>query len=271
MFFDKSIYLSIYLRIRLYRLRLKYIFSDKRENIKAAFEKMENVGIWNIPIFIISFNRLSYVKQMVEWLEQKGYNNIHIIDNNSSYQPLLDFYKTLKHEVIYMKYNGGHMVFWNDSRFDKYRKSFYVVTDPDICPIQECPDDFITKWFEILKNHPYVRKIGFSLKCDDLPFNAIRRQVNEEWEKQFNIVRLDSDNIFFADIDTTMALYMPDDCCINGNFYRAFRTDIPYQARHLPWYKTVGDITEEDVFYSNLNKCGTWDIPKDYLKNDVNG
>lgn len=252
-------------KIQMFRLKIKYLLSGNQNVVKKAFDDMENQGIKNIPIFIISFNRLSYIISIIEYLEKSGYRNIHIIDNNSSYPPLLRYYEEIPYEVIKLDYNGGHMVFWNDSRFEKYRNSFYVLTDPDILPVEECPDDFLEKWFNILKKYPYVRKVGFSLRIDDLPTNAISNDVTVNWEKQFWNIKINEDNMYYADIDTTMALYMPDNCN-NANFYRAFRTGFPYQARHLPWYKTVNDITEEDVYYSKLNKFGTWDIPKDYEK-----
>lgn len=255
----------IYRRLQMYRLRCKYYFSGRREIILKKFQAMEEKGIKEIPIFIVSFNRLSYLMKMIDSLEKRGYSNIHIIDNNSTYGPLLDYYQTIPYEIIKLDTNEGHMVFWKSSLFDKYRNNFYVLTDPDVIPIEECPDDFIAIWFNILKKHPYVKKVGFSLKIDDLPINAIGNEITIKWEQQFWNIKLNDERIYYADIDTTMALYMPDDCSI-ASFYRAFRTDKPYQARHLPWYKTIDDITDEDVFYSRLNKFGTWDIPKDYVK-----
>ena len=53
-----------------------------------------------IPVYIISFNRLKYLKQSIEWLESNGHRNIVIIDNNSSYKPLLEFYNHVPYKVI---------------------------------------------------------------------------------------------------------------------------------------------------------------------------
>ena len=48
------------------------------EKRKAIFEEQEKRGLVDIPIFIISFNRLSYLKKMVIRLEKMGKKNIII-------------------------------------------------------------------------------------------------------------------------------------------------------------------------------------------------
>ena len=93
---------------------------------KKLFMKLEKKGTNSIPIFIISYNRLSYVEQMICWLEKSGYTNIHVIDNASTYPPLLEYYKTLTYKVHFMKENYGHMVFWKCGEFEKYRKYFFT-------------------------------------------------------------------------------------------------------------------------------------------------
>lgn len=57
----------------------------------------------NIPVYIISFNRLSCLKQLVARLERAGYSNIHIVDNGSSYPPLLEELDKTPHVVHRMK------------------------------------------------------------------------------------------------------------------------------------------------------------------------
>ena len=56
-----------------------------------------------IPIIINNFNRLSTLKELLTSLEQRGYNNIHILDNASTYPPLLAYYKTCPYEVIFLR------------------------------------------------------------------------------------------------------------------------------------------------------------------------
>lgn len=236
---------------------------------KQLFEKQLKIGLDNIPIFIISYNRLSYLAQFIEQLEIFGLKNIHIIDNKSTYPPLLDYYKTCKYDVIYMDKNQGHKVFWNSDRFIEYRKSFYVVTDPDLKFCEECPKDFMKFFFEKLYKYPFVRKIGFSLKIDDLPNDSTTSDAAIKWEKQYYETYIKKDNLYYAGIDTTFALYVPDQLVNKQKFLSAFRGGKPYQMRHLPWYKRKVDITDEDIFYSKEKTNGWFDPVKGYKPDDL--
>lgn len=231
-----------------------------KKEIDAVFVKQYEKGLDQIPVFIISYNRLSYLTETIAALEKCGISNIHIIDNNSSYPPLLEFYDNCKYDVIRLKENGGHLVFWKNPIFDKYRNDFYIVTDPDIVPIDECPKDFIERMFNVLRRYPFVKKVGFSLKLEDIPSNSIFSSEAVNWEKKYYKTYDRKIDAYYAIIDTTFALYLPD--CISGNipFLRAFRLGPPYQAKHLPWYKKQGEITEEDVYYSNHKTNGWWNL-----------
>ena len=142
---------------------------------------------------------------------------------------------------------------------DTFRKDFYIVTDPDIEPIRECPDDFVQKWFDILWKYPGVRKVGFSLKIDDLPDTDIKGTIIDH-ESQYYLKPIIEDKCYVAQIDTTMALYVPDYLDESGDFIAALRSMEPYQARHLPWYKDCKDVTEEDSNYERTNNNGWWNI-----------
>lgn len=230
---------------------------------KKLFEERERRGLGDIPVFLVSFNRVSYLQMAIERFEQMGLKNITIIDNQSTYPPLLEYYKTIPYRVITMDQNYGHRVFWECPELQKYRNDFYILSDPDVIPIEECPNDLIEKLFGILKKYPNVSKVGVSLKLDDLPVDGIGANDAQQLEKQFNEKYIKKENVYVAPVDTTFAIYPPDSIANKKmTFYCGLRTGYPYQARHLPWYKTKGDITEEDRFYSSLNKFGTWDIVK---------
>lgn len=240
---------------------------DMKEKIKVAFLEQEKMGMESIPIFIVSYNRLSYLKKLIENLEKRNYTNIYIIDNNSSYPPLIEYYNDIPYKIFRLNENLGHMAFWKSNIFNKYRNNFYIVTDPDVIPIDDCPNDFIYKFFKYLEQYPFVRKVGFSLKIDDLPKDSIFNKNIIEWEKQFYQKPI-NDDIYFANLDTTFALYLPDNLYNFKNFYRAIRTAYPYAARHLPWYKKTNELTEEDQYYSKHKTNGWWDPVKGFAKDE---
>lgn len=225
----------------------------------AVFENQRKMGLDSIPIFLISFNRLSYIKSMISSLEKKRKKNIIIIDNASTYPPLLEYYESIPYKVIRLDTNWGFQVFWNNPMFEVYRKSFYIISDPDVEPIEECPSDFIEHFFDILYKHPLARKVGFSLKIDDLPENGILTKQVIKWEKKYNKTYIKKDSVFYAQIDTTFALYVPDDIAISS-LSESLRTAYPYQARHMPWYKNPQEITEEDKYYAEHKTNGWWNV-----------
>ena len=61
--------------------------------IQSALFKVNIPDAKQIPIVINNFNRLGYLKRLIASLESRGYKNIHIIDNNSTYPPLLEYYE----------------------------------------------------------------------------------------------------------------------------------------------------------------------------------
>lgn len=225
--------------------------------------KIENVK--DIPIYIISFNRLSYLKEMIAFLEKYNLKNIHIIDNLSSYQPLLDYLKKSKYTVHYMSKNYGHKVFFDAPEFKDVRENkYFVLTDPDVIPVDECPSDFMEIFYDALQKHKFANKVGFSLKIDDIPDAYELKAAVLDYEKTltFNQIGPKTSKLFKAYIDTTFALYRPQLQWEGGDgkgFFSAIRTAFPYEARHLPWYKSLKDLNEEDIFYNSMDcGSGTW-------------
>jgi len=239
-----------------------------RKKRKELFLKLKESGMDSIPIFIISFNRLSYVSQAIEWLEKNGYKNIHIIDNASTYPPLLRYYSELPYQIHYLEKNLGYMAFWKSRLFDEYRNYFYVVSDPDLIPVAECPKDFLWHFASILKRFSNLNKVGFSLKIDDIPEDNKMKESIIKWESEFCKRKFFFQNVYYAGIDTTFALYMPDSINTSDSFYRGLRTGFPYQVKHLPWYKSEADITEEDLYYSETKENGWWDVTKDSVSEE---
>ena len=140
------------------------------------------------------------------------------------------------------------MVFWDSGLFDEIIKSsYYVVTDPDIVPIEQCPKDYVEFFYNILNQYPLITKVGFSLKIDDLPVVNEHRMDIVRWESFFydNVISYDP-LLYKANIDTTFALYRPG---MWKDFFSAIRTGFPYVARHLPWYIETANMTVQEKEY----------------------
>lgn len=216
-----------------------------------------------IPIIINNFNRFGMLKKLITSLEQKGYKNIHIIDNLSTYPPLLDYYKSCSYPIFYLNKNIGMNALWKSSIYKKFRNNFFVYTDPDVVPIDECPEDFLLFFLECLKKHKLARKVGFSLKIDDIPdCNALKDMVIRCEEHFFHDYKRD-DMLYWAPIDTTFALYRPrGKRKHSNNNIEMYRTAYPYMARHLPWYVDSKNPNDEDRYYIEHSTFSTFWINK---------
>lgn len=223
----------------------------------------------NIPVIIIAFNNLTYVKMMVEQFKEKNFNNIHIIDNASSYPKLLEYYKNIKDvQVHFMPENLGHRVLFRSINKDFYEKlpNFFILTDPDIKFNDNLPINFLERLCELTEKYR-VGKAGFALCIDEhqkfknLTFTRFKKKKNiYEWEEVFWKDKLE-DDVYKASIDTTFAVYNKKYFKIVKNeakFLNAVRVAGDFSAKHLPWYKDSIVPDEEILFYNNNSKCSFW-------------
>jgi len=207
-----------------------------------------------MKVFIPMFNRLTWPKKMAEDLTRLGCEVI-FIDNNSTYKPLLDWYKTCPYKVHMLTKNYGERVFWSARICEEYDDRYYIVSDPDL-DVSELPSDFIKVLKEGLDGNVNIIKCGLSLKLDDLPDNEYSNHA-----KRFESVYwLQKDLLgnYSCGIDTTFAMY-DKERLVEGwdegvKFYIGTRTPPPYSARHLPWYLTEEFVenNEEQKFYHNI-------------------
>ena len=206
------------------------------------------------------------MRQLIVFIKKYEYSNIVIIDNNSTYKPLLDYFETIESSVTLHRLNEnmGHLIFWkNKELFDKYSKGYYVVTDADIVPDENCPDDFLLYFKKILDFNHQVTKVGFSLRIDDIPNTNINKEKIVKWESQF-WNHQDKKGNFIAKIDTTFALYRPNYDLSSESFMKAIRTNFPYQAQHGGWYIDNKNLTDEFKYYFyHCNQSSSWRFDAD--------
>ena len=212
----------------------------------------------HIPIIINNFNRLEYLQKLIRWLEKAGMMRIYIVDNNSTYRPLLEFYRKTKYIVFRLDKNVGYEALWRTHIMMLFKDQYYIYTDPDILPIDECPLDAVKYFMDILSQYPQYDKVGFGLKIDDLPDCYDKKQKVIDWEKKY-LEKEIAKNLFEARIDTTFALYRPN--MRHQCWDKTLRTGYPYVARHLPWYEDSLNLDEESrYYYRTASESSSWYI-----------
>ncbi len=202
----------------------------------------------DIPIIINNFNRLTSLQQLLDALTIRGYTNIYILDNASTYPPLLDYYDTCPFPVLRLSENLGFKALWKSPLRKRFCRDYYIYTDSDVVPVKECPNDFIDYFLRELKRHPLARKIGFSLRIDNLPDCYAHKDKVIQLESRY-YANFTADKLYRAPIDTTFALYRPRVGLSRSRFVEAYRTPYPYQAEHLPWYNDSSNLSAEEQYY----------------------
>jgi hypothetical protein len=181
------------------------------------------------PIFINNRDRLTMTRRLAEQcaaLDDVG--EVVIVDNGSTYPPLLDWYETCPFQVIRLAENRGTRGVWTV----ELPRTFYVETDGDL-DLAGVPRDLLPLLQEALERWPEIIKVGTSLEIDGIPdvypFKAeVLRRESQMW-RPWEDARYHS-----ALIDTTFAMYRAGTTW--GGYGPALRTARPYTAIHTPWH-----------------------------------
>ena len=191
-------------------------------------------------------------------------DKIYIIDNASTYQPLVDWYKNevsqLKSvELIRHPNNSGFNV-WT-----KYVDIFpeeYVITDPDLLFNPEMPTNVTSILSDIGKRFD-TKIVGLALDISDYQ-NFTDAKCSGfsiyEFEKPYwsNKVQSEPYEIYAAKIDTTFALH-------SKSRPRSYlRVAGRFTCKNIPWYRRdkspLPIPIEEKAAYLKNNICSYWSI-----------
>lgn len=207
----------------------------------------------DVPIFITCRDRVTCLVRLVDWLERAGHERIYLIDNDSAWSPLLEYFERTPHTVIRLGQNAGHVAPWSSGVIEEHASGErYVVTDPDVVPDEGCPFDAVEHLAWVIDHYPIYRKVGLGLRIDDLPAHYALRDPAVAWESQFWRRKIRR-GLYHAPVDTTFALY--DVGCGHPTMPNA-RTGPPYVARHLPWYSNSAALDDEERFYRERGRAG---------------
>lgn len=242
-------------------LKIKADFPEARKNFELALRgdnknlALEIKSLWNfpdwqdVPIFINARDRLGVMKKLIDWLLDAGYRNLIILDNDSTYLSLLEYYSELERDsrikIIRLGKNLGYKALWLSGVLEDLKIATpYVYTDPDILPIESCPKNFVQTLMKILDANHEIRKVGLGLVYDDINFfDKVRIQKQEAHYYSGSRV---GENIYFVQVDTTFALYSN---VRHYNLRFSLRTTGNLCARHLPWYFDYDDLPADEKYY----------------------
>lgn len=207
----------------------------------------------NIPLIIPNFNQLSYLRNLINqfWFYYPD-NPIYIIDNGSTYQPLLDWYNhnpSLKIERYpYNDFCGNLRDFLDKNQFE-----YYVISDPDISLPPDTPPYFLEVFKHIIDSGWH--HCGFGLRTFDIP----------KWNKKGGWIAGDEKALlgqplpfkwndeeiiaYRAPLDTTFCMFKKGgwEAPMNGtNWNNSVRV---FEAIHLTWYLHPDHLNEEMRYY----------------------
>ncbi len=215
-----------------------------------------------IPVVVNCFNRLTTTRKLCEQIAALDNAFPIVVDNNSTWEPLLDWYKECPFRVIRLTENMGHHAPWNAGVVGGLVGSFYCVTDCDL-DLDGIPADLMEvlrrPLVSCLQGICGIRKSGVSLRIDDLP-KTQSDVIN--WERQFWRRPVAGGAYYVAPIDTTMAMYprsLQHSMATRVVGVRTVRSGMPYTARHVPWYLDPTNLDEENAnYFATANESNSW-------------
>lgn len=107
-----------------------------------------------IPVYITSFNNVTDLRTLVDYVLRLPSAMPIVIDNASTYPPLLEWLQRTSVPVVRLKENIGHRSPWladivkyGDAHRRYFDSRYYVVTDFDL-DMSKCPLDVISVLIE---------------------------------------------------------------------------------------------------------------------------
>ena len=254
-----------------YHVYKRYLLWDIHTLINKIEPDYSKLPKDSVPVIINNFNRLDLLKQQIDWLLSLDDKvSIIIVDNLSTYPPLLEFYKNITHplvQVVYLNFNSWRKgaEYIGEKKLIDFEK--YIITDSDLLPFPNTPKDLVSHLAKMMDKYPAYNHIGTSLEINDLPDkNPMKAKVvrfeSDYWEPKAKVL---NDEIYVAKIDTTFAMYRRTSRVLIT--HPALRTKRPYTLKHIDWYLAPEDFSEEYIYY--LKSCKSFATWATQLKKDT--
>lgn len=245
--------------------------------IKIMAEQKINLSKSVVPIFIISFNKLTVLKEAIRSYQEYIGTPFEIVihDTGTSFPETLQYLKKLERKGTKV-YRFKHKVF--EHKQDMYalvnqsinsyfletqnKSKFYCVTDPDMAFYEKTPKDVFEFYGSILSmfRESELYKVGPMPKMDDIPdhyplkkliFRKYRGKRINEFSEYIGLGNL---TIKYRRADVTpFGMYRRSSVFFKKRL--SFRIGEPYDAKHLDWYLDYKHLTEDQKYYMSLEYC----------------
>ena len=240
----------------------------KRKIGKKSMTRKKAFNPATIPIVVICWNELTYIKNMVDQL--KHYDHpIILLDNYSTYEPLLEYYKEIKKElgskieIRILKKNYGCTVY---VQLKHTLPKVYILTDPDLELNKNMPRNFagilyeISEKYKVYKVGLYIEKIKKEdiLECSNYDF---------EWDKLVHPLKNEQYELYFDKVQYGGTTF----CLVNTKYHKthkkpkrsAMRIAGDFTMKHLPWYKdSLNKIPKKELYMYVKNSTSSTLVSK---------
>lgn len=260
---------------------------DIISNVCSNFKATErNFSV--IPIFIISFNRVSCMEEsMCSYVNNIGTPiEIIIYDNGSDYSPCLSYLEKKEQSGCFVYYNKKRIYNMSELCDDIYTNvinpyleknkniKYYIVTDNDI-RIEKSDGKCLDVYRYLLEHNSDINVVGPDLITDDISDKFLQKKIVIE---NYNHIKIKDINFSYENktinaiesyIDTTFGMYRSN--FVFKNLNKSIRVGYPYNAKHLYWYINF-DLLKEDEFnyiFSGNSLSGLCDFLKKERYMDV--
>jgi hypothetical protein len=193
-------------------------------------------------VVINNRDRLTTTKKLVEDLLERNTEEIWIIDNDSTYPPLLAWYEIVPEQVKVLRYhNGGHLALWTLGVIKDIKEEWVFYTDSDIELNPNMPVDYQRLMLEAAEQYGYD-KVGCALAINDIPkdywlYDQVQRNEYRWWSNPI------ATDVYVAHTDTTFNLNRKVDQ------FDSIRLAGDFTCKHKPWYLDINNLDEEEQYY----------------------
>ena len=227
----------------------------------------------SLPVVINSFNQFTYLKNLFDKLEADGFRNFIIVDNCSTYPPLLAYYDHLnvsgRAAVVMYGENKGPHFFHMKGVYKLFGSLPHIFTDPDLDYADLSPT-FLTELMTISEKYSMF-KVGPALeipKPTEIDPNMYCIQDGakwsiSDWESRYWKEQVEEGLYYPGHIDTTFHLFNPAYFNVGSDLIDGIRIGKRgFVFKHLPWYKNKRIPNDEySLYLKNASDKSSWKLP----------